>query len=125
MLTLIAMLLIKHWLADFPWQSQWMVANKARGGAAMLAHGAVHAGLSAVVLATWAACTSASERLWLLALLCVVMEFYAHCIIDVFKAHPRWGGRWTPAQPRFWTMLGLDQLAHHLTYVLMVWLLST
>lgn len=119
MLKLIAMLLIKHWLADFPWQSQWMVANKGNHRSpALLVHAAVHVACSAAVLVPLAPAGIGQVGLVLL------MEFCAHTAIDFLKAHKRLGGRWRIDQPRFWTILGLDQLAHHLTYVLMVWLLA-
>lgn len=121
MLTLIALLLAKHWLADFPWQSQWMVVNKGNPrSSALFVHAAVHVACSAVVLLAASVPACASQ-----VALVLLMEFCAHTVIDFVKAHKRLGGRWRIDQPRFWTILGLDQLAHHLTYVMMVWLLGT
>lgn len=101
---LITLLLTKHFLADFPWQTQWMVREKATSLAALVAHGLVHALLTMLVIlavtGTWRPDVA-------------LLELIAHCSIDVIKAQ----SRRPPSDPRFWTLLGLDQWAHHMTYV--------
>ena len=120
-LWLMACLLAKHWLADFPWQSQWMVRNKGVAGhPALFVHALVH---TLCTIATLLACYRLGgvqfdpERLSVV----LVAEFYTHTVIDAVKAHPLLGGRWQLPTPRFWTALGADQLAHHFTYVWMVY----
>lgn len=116
MLIAIALLLVKHWLADFVWQTQWMVANKGNPThPAVYAHSGVHVLCSLVSLLLCGIPLG-----WSMALV-LAIEFAAHAAFDVIKANKSLGGRWRIDQPRFWTILGLDQLAHHMTYVFMVW----
>lgn len=128
LLILMALLLFKHWLADFPWQSQWMVRNKAdwTNRPALLTHCFVHALCSFAVLLPWFACYSPAwwskpMSMWGLC----AIEGAVHFAVDALKCHPKLGARWPLPHPRFWTMLGLDQLAHHLTYIAMAWLIIT
>lgn len=101
---LIALLLTKHFLADFPWQTQWMVKDKATSLAALVAHGLVHALLTLGVIGACTGTWRPDIALW---------ELLVHCTIDVIKAQ----SKRPPSDPRFWTLLGLDQWAHHMTYV--------
>lgn len=101
---LIALLLTKHFLADFPWQTQWMVREKATSLTALVSHGLVHALLTLLVILAVTGTWRPDIALW---------ELLAHCAIDAIKAQ----SRRPPSDPRFWTLLGLDQWAHHMTYV--------
>jgi hypothetical protein len=119
MLLLLTSLLIKHWLCDFPWQSQWMVVNKGNWRSpALFVHVYLHVICTAVVL------FAHGELPGRMAAPVLMLELLAHVVIDFLKAHKRIGGRWRIDQPRFWTVLGLDQLLHGLTYILMVHLLT-
>ena len=118
-LALMALLLFKHWLADFPWQSQWMVREKGKMSVALSVHCIVHMVCSFVAIVAFSWCTGVWFEARVLAGL-LVAEFYVHAVIDAIKVHPRWGGRWKLPNPRFCTALGADQLAHHLTYIAMV-----
>lgn len=108
-LALMAAFLIKHFVADFVLQSQYML-NKGRlaGWAAPLAaHCGVHAAFTLLILLV------VSPSLWWLAL----VDGIAHSVIDRVKAHPSLGGRWRFPAYFFWVALGADQLAHGLCYV--------
>ncbi len=116
---LMALLLFKHWLADFPWQNQWMVRNKGNlASGALAAHVMVHQVSTAAVLfiftAVFGIVFDAVEFFGV-----VMAEATLHYVIDAIKCHPRLGARWPLPHPRFWTMLGLDQLLHHLCYIAM------
>jgi hypothetical protein len=102
-------LLVKHFIADFPLQTPYMLGKSKRNGWAvpLLAHSAVHGAFTLAILLV------AAPSLWSLAL----VEVVAHFGIDRLKAHPDLGGRWNPSQPQFWWALGADQLAHNLCYV--------
>lgn len=104
-------LLVKHFFADFPLQTPYMLRKgQAQGWALPLAaHCTVHALLTAAILLAYG-----------LPLWWAVAESVAHFGIDRLKAHPKLGGRWTPASPFFWWALGADQLAHGLCYAAMV-----
>lgn len=109
------LLFVKHFVCDFPLQtSPWMYRNKGiyfhPGG---IAHSAVHA------LGTWLVLVFfIGEQAWLYALL----DFIVHYHIDWAKLqlNKRFGLR--PDNSNwFWILLGLDQLAHHITYFVIVY----
>lgn len=109
------LLFVKHFVCDFPLQtSPWMYRNKGiylhPGG---IAHSAVHA------LGTWLVLVFfIGAQAWLYALL----DFVVHYHIDWAKLqlNKRFGLR--PDNSNwFWILLGLDQLAHHITYFVIVY----
>jgi len=109
------LLFVKHFVCDFPLQtSPWMYRNKGiymhPGG---IAHSAVHAIGTWLVLAYFI-----GAQAWLYALL----DFIVHYHIDWAKLqlNKRFGLR--PDNSNwFWILLGLDQLAHHITYFVIVY----
>lgn len=109
------LLFVKHFICDFPLQtSPWMYRNKGiyfhPGG---IAHSAVHA------LGTWLVLVFfIGAQAWLYALL----DFIVHYHIDwaKLKLNKRFDLR--PDNSNwFWILLGLDQLAHHITYFVIVY----
>jgi hypothetical protein len=109
------LLFVKHFVCDFPLQtSPWMYRNKGiylhLGG---IAHSAVHA------LGTWLVLVFfIGEQAWLYALL----DFIVHYHIDwaKLKLNKRFDLR--PDNSNwFWILLGLDQLAHHITYFVIIY----
>jgi hypothetical protein len=109
---LLLALSIKHFLADFPLQTQYMLGKGKREGWVdpLLAHCNVHASLTWLVLVAFGVG-------YFPALGIAGAEGIAHFGIDRLKAHPDLGGRWNPSQPQFWWALGADQLAHNLCYL--------
>jgi len=106
---LMSVFLLKHFIADFPLQTQWMVQGKARPTdwhLPLQAHAGIHAAFTALIILPLA-----PQLLWLAA-----VEWLAHIIIDKLKVDVSRG--WHPGQPKFWWALGADQLAHGLCYVL-------
>lgn len=114
MLWLLVGLMLKHFLADFPLQTPYMLGKGKREGwgLPLLAHCSVHA------LATTLILHVAGLGWW--AIPVALAEGAAHFVIDRIKAHPDLGGRWNPSQPQFWWALGADQLAHSLCYIAIV-----
>ena len=55
-----------------------------------------------------------------IALILAALDGVAHYHIDYLKSGWNFRTKATPAENRFWYAFGLDQLAHMLTYVLMV-----
>jgi hypothetical protein len=109
-MTLIALLLIKHFLADFPLQSQAMVQAKGQRRDWydwLFAHCAVHSLLTFLVLVLFVSFAEAAVL--------AACEHWLHFVIDRLKAHPNIGGRWKPSDKAFWIALGFDQLLHGLT----------
>lgn len=121
-LLLITLLIIKHFVCDFPLQTCWMAINKGiyghKGG---LAHVGVH------ILGTFFALVAFSQYTLIffnpLPFLAIIgIEAVIHYHTDWFKVWLNKKMNWTcDKSPKFWLSLGLDQLVHYLTYVGMVW----
>lgn len=117
-LFLLALLHLKHFLADFPLQTPYMLGKGKDGNAWILpltAHCFVHASLTALILIFFN-----PMMIWL-----SVWEFVAHFIIDRVKVTYRLpSGPWADQDrgkylAKYYTAFGLDQLAHQLTYIAM------
>lgn len=103
----LVLLFVKHYLFDFVWQTESMIKHKGTyGDARGIIHSLGHAiGTLIVVflfLGVW----------W--ALFFAVIDGLVHYHIDWFKMNY---GNSDVSNPLFWNHLGLDQLAHSLTYV--------
>lgn len=115
MLWAISLLLVKHTVADFFLQMPYQLKNKGIYG-----HpgGLLHAGIQAVLtLPVYLILPPASLAM---GLLIPIGEFAAHYHIDWFKEHMIKRNGWAIQDAWFWHCLGLDQLAHGLTYVVIV-----
>ncbi len=114
LLALMAAFCLKHWVADFLLQTARMVQEKGHyGRLGGLLHAGTHGLCTAFVLLLF----------WVpfsLAVMIVFAEVAVHYHIDFAKERlSRWLGD-TPAVQRFWIVLGLDQMLHHLTYAAMI-----
>jgi hypothetical protein len=109
---------IKHFLADFVFQSNTMVQEKGTYGAmGGLQHAFTHAMLTAFLL---------------LPVIPVVMVVLKIAFIDgIIHYHIDWikqkaSKGYTPADKAFWFWLGLDQMLHYITYlVITAWVVIT
>lgn len=117
-LLLMFLLQAKHWYADFGIQTYDQTVKKGVYGDPV---GISH---------------SLDHMLWTILVLCVFSWFYtielviilaigfleglAHYHIDWFKV--KYGNK-NPATPRYWAEFGLDQFAHQLCYLFIVWFL--
>jgi hypothetical protein len=113
-LVLLAMayLLVKHCLADFLLQTEAQRLTKGDYGAVGgIAHSLTHIVLTAPVFALLPSIGFGA----VLALL--VGEFTIHYHIDWVKEQVLRRNGWTSRDTSFWWALGIDQLAHGLTYV--------
>lgn len=113
MLLTFVLLFIKHYIVDFPWQTQEEIAGKGTyGNVAGIIHSLKHGFATAIVFfITGPHLIDA----WVLG----IVDFILHYHVDWVKMH--FGCRDT-SQKRFWNELGLDQLAHYLTYALLIWM---
>ena len=111
LLAVLLILTVKHFICDYPLQTHWQLVNKGTYG-----HpgGIVHAGIHA--LGTTVAFLIITPTL-AIGLAIVVGEFLVHYHIDWTKENVIRRMGWTVQDSQFWLALGLDQLAHHLTYV--------
>lgn len=101
---------VKHVLADFVLQSNWMARGKEAASAwaaPLLAHVACHAALTLLIV------LAVKPDLWWLAL----ADLAVHASIDRSKALFALRVRWRMDQPQFWWLLGVDQGLHQLTNI--------
>jgi hypothetical protein len=110
-LFLFTLLILKHFLADFVFQTNTMVMEKgtygARGG---IQHSAIHAVLTGLVF--YAVFTD-----FFSIVLIAFIDGVVHYHIDWAKMNINKNKNLTPADEAFWFWLGLDQLMHYLTYI--------
>ena len=106
------LLQVKHFLGDFVWQTNQMVIEKGVYGAR---HGIYHSLIqSAGTFLAFA---------WMhpvLGLATALVDFLAHYHIDWAKININKKYHYTPQDKKFWFWLGLDQMLHSLTYVILV-----
>lgn len=106
---------VKHFLADFPLQGEYML-HKVSGGWAFLLpltfHCLVHATMTlGIVLAV-------NPKFWWLA----ALDFIVHFVVDRLKSGPRYFGRFhDKSRPAYWSIFGLDQMVHHVTGFYIIW----
>jgi hypothetical protein len=118
-LTLLALLFLKHFVWDFCCQTPEMLRGKGIYGNK---DGIFHSYLQAIF--TWAAVfavyvifPTAIPVLFPLLIIVTVLDFVVHYHVDYVKA--KYGAK-DSAKPVFWKHLGLDQLAHYMTYLAIV-----
>jgi hypothetical protein len=113
MTLLLTLLFIKHFLADFVFQTEWMVKGKGLESGWLLplyCHASVHQIFTLAILFFYVDIST--------AIVVAFLEKVAHIIIDRTKASPSLLGRYKDiSRPAFWNALGADQLAHALTYI--------
>ena len=114
---LLSLLGIKHFLADFAFQFPYMVKEKGTYGAlGGVHHAAFHASLTFFVLLI--ACSSSP---WVIPL--AAADGLIHYHIDWCKQQLNRG--YTTADKQFWFWLGADQAAHYLTYVGIIYVITS
>ena len=114
----VAYLLTKHAVADFFLQTPYQYKNKGTyGHPGGLLHCAIHLVLTVPVFLI--AVPSGA----LLATAILVGEFIVHYHVDWSKEALVKRNALTVDKAAFWWAIGVDQLAHGLTYVVIVWVL--
>ena len=114
-LILLAALQVKHMVADFFLQTPRMLVDRNRYiHLGRMHHVAIHGGLSVLCFVVIGAPFS------VILMLCAV-ETFVHYHIDFVKARHSDAAAHTPVDAGYWRAFGLDQLAHQLTYVAMIW----
>ena len=100
---------IKHFIADFLMQFDYMLREKGIYGATGGVHHALlHASFTFLILVF--VCTSANMMIGLAAI-----DFAVHYHVDFYKK--QLNKNLTTADRNFWVLLGLDQALHYLTYI--------
>lgn len=105
-----AAFLIKHFLADFILQTDWMAAGKDRREGWVLPL-AAHAGIHGAATATLFLAVS-PPLVWL-----GLADAVVHGTIDRLKSLATRRADLTPERTTFWWLLGADQTLHHLTHI--------
>jgi hypothetical protein len=110
---LFALLFFKHWYIDFVNQSEEEVKGKGiYGNAHGLMHSIKHGVATAIIF--YAFFTE-----FTFAVVIGMIDFVVHYHVDFCKM--RFGNR-DITTPAFWAQLGLDQFAHYMCYLFIVWL---
>ena len=118
LLLLLLLLQTKHLLADWVWQTNWMFLNKGTWGhPGGIAHAGLHGLLTLPVL------VFAGLGLWA-TLLVAAVEAISHYHIDWFKARHSSRMKQSPSDKLFWVWMGVDQFAHQLTYIAILFYVS-
>jgi hypothetical protein len=113
----LALLQVKHWYIDFVNQSNMEVASKGIYGDF---HGIMHSvkhGIGTMLCVL----TVVSPTYLFFAIICGLFDFVIHYHIDWAKMN--YGNR-DITTPAFWNHLGLDQMAHQLTYIFIAYMMS-
>ena len=110
----LALLFIKHWYVDFVIQTDDEVQHKGiYGDWQGIKHSLKHGVATLVIFKVIGAAP-------IIAMAIAILDGVAHYHIDWTKMN--YGNR-DIQTPQFWNHLGLDQLAHYLTYLIAVWLI--
>jgi hypothetical protein len=110
-LLILALLFSKHFIIDFPLQTPYQWQNKGTyGHPGGLLHSGLHGAATFVILSFFTP----------VAYLFAIADFLVHYHIDWAKVKLNGHLQLTPENPRFWTLLGLDQYLHAMTYIALV-----
>lgn len=114
---LLALFGIKHFIADYLMQFEYMLREKGIYGATGgIHHSLVHASFTFLILVFF--CTDANV---LIAL--ALLDFAIHYHVDFFKQ--QLNKNLTTADRNFWVLLGLDQALHYLTYIGIIYVVTS
>jgi hypothetical protein len=137
---LIAIFQLKHLVADYFCQTPFMLQkfNITGWWRPLAAHCGVHAGFTFIITAV-ALASSGFSFPWALPLICAILDFNVHMVMDRLKASPNLLGRFKALTARdfpmanaeerrgntlFWWSLGFDQMIHHLTDLAVVMIIA-
>jgi Protein of unknown function (DUF3307) len=114
-LAAIAVLMLKHTIADFFLQTPYQYLNKGTyGHPGGLVHAGIHVALTPLVYLLLV------PNSLLLAGAIALGEFAVHYHVDWLKEQVTHRNGWTTRDPGFWHALGADQLVHGVTYITLV-----
>ena len=114
-LAAIAVLMLKHTVADFFLQSPYQYLNKGTyGHPGGFVHAGIHVALTPLVYLVLVPSSL------LLAGAIALGEFAVHYHVDWLKEQVTHRNGWTTRDPGFWHALGADQLVHGVTYITLV-----
>ena len=118
MLLIITLLLVKHAVADFFLQRAFMFKDKhIYAGLGGISHACIHGFLTILAIVI------CLPTLWLFAIMLGLFDAVAHYHIDYVKSNWNVKTQAATSELRYWYAFGLDQMAHFLTYVLIVYII--
>lgn len=108
-LLILLALTVKHFVADFVLQTNWMIEEKGYyGKIGGIAHSATHGVFTLIILKFF----SAELAVWL-----ALLDFVVHYHIDWAKMKISRTFNHSPANKQFWIWFGADQMLHYITYI--------
>lgn len=119
-------LFIKHLMFDFYWQTKYQLDNKGTlGHYGGIQHAWWHTAASTpVYVGIWAVSDLPTNLIVFMTGWAILFEFTAHYWMDYYKASRCTRDQLNPTcSKRFWTLTGIDQFVHYLTYwfILFIW----
>lgn len=114
-LLLLILLQVKHWYIDFVDQDMEEVNHKGIYWHWTGMKHSVKQGLGTYICVA----AIAGAEFWIFALIVGFIDFVIHYNIDWAKMN--WGNR-DITTPQFWNHLGMDQMAHQITYILLTYM---
>jgi len=119
-LAAVALLMLKHTVADFYLQTPYQYLNKGKyGHPGGVLHSGIHTALTPLVYLILV------PGSLLIAGAIALAEFLLHYHIDWLKEQVTQRNGWTAQDRGFWLALGTDQLLHGLTYIAIIAVLVT
>jgi hypothetical protein len=114
---LLVLFQIKHYLADYPLQTDYMLRKFRQDGwvLPLLCHALIHGGFTLIIASAFAAP--------MVAISLAVFDTTIHFIMDRIKASPQIFGKYQPDEKPYWLALGLDQMVHHLTHYAIIFVI--
>lgn len=114
---LLVLFQLKHYLADFPLQTEYMLQKFNRDGwvIPLLTHSLIHGSFTLIIAAAFASP--------LVAISLAVFDVGIHFTMDRIKASPNIFGKYQPDEKSYWLVLGLDQMVHHLTHYTIIFVI--
>lgn len=118
-LQLLTALIVKHFIADFPLQTEYQYQNKHilchPGG---ILHASTHGIFTWLILGLFISFTAK------IVLLITIAEIILHYLIDFSKQNITLKYNLTPSSKYFWWALGFDQLLHYVNYIIIVYAIT-
>jgi hypothetical protein len=114
-LLVLFLLFVKHWYVDFVNQSMDEVQSKGKYGSWLgIWHSIKHGLGTFLIFGLW-------DITVVGALILGTIDALVHYHVDWSKMN--FGNR-DITTPQFWNHLGLDQLAHYTTYLILIWMIT-
>lgn len=106
---------IKHFLADFPLQTEYMLGkfNAKDWELPLFTHAAVHALMTFGIVMYFLGNVEIAAGM-------MMLDLITHFTIDRVKASPYMFGKYKPDEKIFWLALGADQFLHHITHYIII-----